>query len=302
MKPYVLFQQYIWLVNIIHRHKKLTFEEINHYWQATELSEGMPMFRSTFNRHRDAILFMFGIIIDCDNKDRHRYFISNEEVLAENTIQNWMLSTFSVNSMLSESKGVHDRILLESIPSDGEYLHKFIDAMKKGLRIKLQYRRYGVKGEATSMLVEPYFVKLFNKRWYAHIKYPEKDYIFTLAFDRMLSLEVTNEKFEYDIDCNPAEWFKDCYGIMNDFAVPIEKVVIRAFGREANYMRDLPLHHSQQEVEIMEEYSDFELFLRPTDDFIAPLLARGSAIKVLHPRWLADAVKQQHQEAVNLYE
>ena len=132
--------------------------------------------------------------------------------------------------------------------------------------------------------------------------YPEKDFIFTLAFDRMLSLEVTNEKFEYDIDCNPAEWFKDCYGIMNDFSVPMEKIVIRAFGREANYMRDLPLHHSQQEVEIMEEYSDFELFLRPTADFIAPLLARGSAIKVLYPQWLADAVKQQHQEAANLYE
>ena len=31
-------------------------------------------------------------------------------------------------------------------------------------------------------------------------------------------------------------------------------------------------------------------------------LARGSAIKVLYPQWLADAVKQQHQEAANLYE
>ena len=31
MKPYVLFQQYIWLVNIIHRHKKLTFEELCAY-------------------------------------------------------------------------------------------------------------------------------------------------------------------------------------------------------------------------------------------------------------------------------
>ena len=30
--------------------------------------------------------------------------------------------------------------------------------------------------------------------------------------------------------------------------------------REANYMRDLPLHHNRQEVEIMKEYSDFELF------------------------------------------
>lgn len=302
MKPYVLFQQYIWLVNIIHRYRKLSFEEINRHWLTTELSEGIPMARSSFNRHRDAILNMFGIIIDCDNQDGYRYYIFNEEVLAENTIQNWMLSTLSVNSILSESKGVHDRIILESIPSDGNNLHKFIDAMKRGVRIKVHYRRYGVNEAVNEMMVEPFFVKLFNKRWYAHVKYPDsKGYIFTLAFDRILSLELTTEKFEYDIECTPSEWFKDCYGIVNDFNVPVEKVVIRAFGREANYLRDLPLHHSQQEVDNTEEYSDFELMLRPSADFITPLLSRGSAIKVLQPQWLADAVKNIHLEAAGLY-
>ena len=153
------------------------------------------------------------------------------------------------------------------------------------------------------MVVNPYFIKLFKRRWYAHVKFPDSNnHIVTLAFDRILSLEITNEKFEYDKECNPVEWFKDCYGIVNDFDVPIEKVVIRAFGREANYLRDLPLHHSQQEVEVMEEYSDFELMLRPTADFITPLLSRGCAIKVLQPKWLANEVKKLHQEAANLYE
>jgi hypothetical protein len=125
---------------------------------------------------------------------------------------------------------------------------------------------------------------------------------FTLAFDRMLSLELTEEKFEYDKEFDPARWFKDCYGIVNDHDVLVERVVIRAFGREAYYMKDLPLHHSQREIERGEGYTDFELTLRPTADFFTPLLSRGSAIMILEPQWVADEVARLHREAAKLYE
>ena len=119
MRSYTLFQEYIWLVNIIHRARGITFGEINRKWLETEMSEGISLARSTFNRHKDAIQDMFGIYIECDKKNGFKYYIGNEEVLDEDSIQNWMLSTLSVNNILSESKSVHDRILLESIPSDG---------------------------------------------------------------------------------------------------------------------------------------------------------------------------------------
>lgn len=302
MKSYALFQEYIWLVNTIHRFGRLTLEEINRKWLETEMSEGLPIARSTFNRHRDAILDMFGIIIECDRKDGFRYFIFNEEVLDEDTIQNWMLSTLSVNSVLSESKAVQNRILLETIPSDGDNLHKFIDAMKRGVRVMVQYRRYGAGSNKTSMKLDPYFVKLFGKRWYALVKFPEPTAnLFTLAFDRILSLEVTEEKYEYDRDFDPAGWFHDCYGIVRDPQVPVERVVIRAFGKEVFYLRDLPLHYSQKEIATTEGYSDFEMMLRPTEDFLSPLLARGSAIKVIEPRHLAEDIKALHQASVDLY-
>ena len=303
MRAYALFQEYIWLVNTIHRFGRLTLEEINQRWLETDLSEGIPIARSTFNRHRDAILDMFGIIIECDKKDGFRYYIFNEEVLDEDTIQNWMLSTLSVNSILSESKAVQKRILLESIPSDGDNLHKFIDAMKRGVRVKVDYRRYGADASKSEWKLDPYFVKLFNKRWYALVKFSDPDAkLFTLAFDRIISLEVTEDKYEYDKDFDPAGWFRDCYGIVRDPEVPVTRVVIRAFGREVNYMRDLPFHHSQKEIATTEEYSDFELTLSPTADFFSPLLSRGAAIKVLEPESLANDIKALHQAALDLYE
>ena len=301
MRPATIFREYIWLVSTIRRAGKITFSALNDKWVATEMSGGLPMPRSTFNRHRDAILDMFGIIIDCDKKDGYSYHIANAEALNEDTIQNWMFSTLSVNNVLAESKEVHHRILLERIPSNGEQLHRFIDAMKQSVRIILRYRRYGPE-ESSLMFVEPYFVKLFNKRWYAVVRHPDDGGLFTLAFDRILSLEFTDTPFEYDTGFVPANWFRDCYGIVNDHHVPIEKVVIRAYGREPHYLRDLPLHHSQRELNATDEHTDFELTLRPTADFITPLLSRGAAICVLSPQWLADTVKQCHLDAAKRYE
>jgi len=300
MKSYALFQQYIWLVNTIHRARKITLEDINRKWVDNYMSEGLPMVRSTFNRHKDAIQDMFGIIIECDKKDGFKYFISNAEVLDEDSIQNWMLNTMSVNGMLNDSKSVHDRILLETIPSSGEQLHKVIEAMKTGRCIHVTYHKYGSEYE-TEMEVEPYCVKLFNRRWYALVRFKGKDSYFLLSFDRIKSLEVVDEKFTIDEDFDAATWFKDSYGIVRNDEFELTDIKIRAFGREVFYMRDLPLHHSQEEVETAEGYSDFVVKLRPTADFFTPLLSRGAQIKVLEPQWLADEIKAQHQAAAELY-
>ena len=301
MKSYALFQEYIWLVNTIHKAERITLEEINRRWLDTEMSEGVSIARSTFNRHRDAILHIFVIIIECYKKDGFRYYIYNTDVLEEDSIQNWMLSTMSVNSILAENKGIHDRIVLESIPSDGESLHKFIDAMKLSVRIKVVYRTYGDE-EKTEMTVDPYFVKLINKRWYGIVKKPIEDgWMFVLAFDRILELELTEEKFKYPKGFDPAAFFRDNYGIVWNDSIPIEKVIIRAYGKQVYYFRDLPLHHTQREIATEDNYSDFEMHLRVTSDFYTPLLSRGPLIKVLEPQYLAAEIRKQHEAAAFLY-
>lgn len=302
MKTYTIFQEYVWLVNTIHQAGRISFEEINKRWISTEMSGGVEMSRSTFNRHRDDILDVFGIIIECDKKDGFRYYIDNEEVLEEDSIQNWMLSTISVNSILAESKSVHDRIVLESIPSNGEFLYRFIEAMKRSLRIKVTYRKYG-KDTTSVTTVDPYFVKLIKKRWYGIVKFPEDDgYFFIIAFDRIVDLAFTEEKFTYRKDFDPQGYFKDSFGIVCNKNVPVQRVVISAFGDQMYYYRDLPLHHSQKELQSTDEYTDFEVTLRPTEDFYSPLLSRGPYIKVLEPKWLADEIKSMLSSAAKLYD
>ena len=70
MKIPTLFKEYIWLIETINRAGKITFAEINEQWKQKEESGGLEFSRTTFNRHRDAIMDMFGVIIECDRR-RH---------------------------------------------------------------------------------------------------------------------------------------------------------------------------------------------------------------------------------------
>jgi len=308
MKTYNKFKEYIWLVNTIRKAKKISLAEINDMWLDTEISEGVELSRSTFNRNKDAIEDIFGIFIDCDRNNGYKYYIGNENVLHEDTIQNWLLSTLTVSNTVSEGVSIQDRILLET-PPDNEYLPKMIEAMKRSVRIKMTYLRYGAE-EPKSFDFEPYCIKLFQKRWYvlAHFHRPatkekeEADYMGMFAFDRIQELELTNVKFEIDPDFDAAEYFSENFGAFVHDGTEMEKVVIRAFNTQTYYLRDVPLHHSQKEMGQDEGSVFFEYRLRPTKDFCNHLLSLGSTIKVISPEWLAEEIRNMHLEAASLYD
>lgn len=122
MKPARIFQQYIWLVNKLSQYKRLSLEELNNLWLKDEVIGGSPLNRNSFIRHKDAILNMFGIIIECDREHGYKYYIANPEVLKDDAIERWMLSTLTVNTALSDSSSLSDRILLEDVPAGEQYL------------------------------------------------------------------------------------------------------------------------------------------------------------------------------------
>ena len=295
----ILFREYIWLVNTIYKARKISLSEINDKWIETEMSGGVEFSRTTFHRHKIAIEEMFGIYIDCDRKDGFKYYIGNEYVLQENSVQNWMLSTLSVSSLLAESMSLNERILLENVPSGGEKLNMLIKAMKESRKISITYRRYG--GHATRTFdLEPYCVKLFGQRWYMLGRFDDKG-LATFSLDRILEIKISHEKFKFDEDFDAADYFSDCFGVMLDENSKPERVLIRAYGYEPYYLRDLPLHHSQREIQSIEEYSDFELRLKITSDFKSKLLSRGEWIEILDPKSLADEIIEWHQKAINRY-
>ena len=115
-------------------------------------------------------------------------------------------------------------------------------------------------------------------------------------------MRLTDIKFQIDPDFDAKAYFEECFGVLVGDGTEPERIVIRVYGNERYYLRDLPIHSSQREIGHGEDFADFELTMRPTIDLSAHLLSRGSQIKVLSPAWLADEIHDMHLEAAVMYE
>lgn len=144
-------------------------------------------------------------------------------------------------------------------------------------------------------------MKLFENRLYV-LAYNVHYYDIRLyGLDRIESVELTDETFKLPKDFNAEEYFSTAYGIVIGYNVKPERIVIRANDDHKNYLKSLPLHHSQRLIEDCGEYADFELFLSPTYDFVMRLLHVGAMIEVIRPLSLRKTIKGWISDMYNLY-
>ena len=279
-----LINKYVWLVETLYKAKKITLKEINRRWTQTELSEGEEIPRRTFNNWKNAAEEMFGLVIMCDKHD-DCYYIENRDDLEEGGFQRWLLNTMSVHNTLLENKALSGRILLENIPSGQDFLATVMEAMKKSKLLEITYKGYWSEHEHT-FPVAPYCVKLFRQRWYLVGNSINEDIIRIYALDRVLETHLSDEAFKYPKEFNPEKYFKHCFGIIHDENCHLETVKLKVSYNQANYLRSLPLHPSQEEIECNDDYCIFSLNLRPTFDFQQEILWNGDAVEVLEPLWL----------------
>ena len=287
MKATKTFRQYIWIINTLRAYKELTFEELSQKWATDAIADGNPLQRSSFNRHRDAILSMFGIIIECDKKT-YKYYISNKDSLSDGSIERWLFSTLTVHGVLSDSAAVKERVVLEDVPAGLEYLDTIFTAIKTNRRVHIGYQKFGTEGYEKTVC--PYALKLFHQRWYLLARTAD-DQMRIYAFDRLKNVTLTDESFAMPADFLPQEYFSEYFGVLTD-KTPMAHVVVRTYGNTANYLRTLPLHHSQCEIATTEQYADFAFDIRPTADFLAELLSHGDGIEVLEPAHVRQRMRE----------
>ena len=296
MKPAQIFHQYIWIINTLRAYRKMTLEELNQKWQEDQVADGNPLLRSSFTRHRDAILDMFGIIIDCDKKS-YKYYISNQEVLSDDSIERWLFSTLTVHGVLADSAAIKERLVLENAPAGEQYLDIIIRAIRTNRRLHIGYKKF--QAEGYEKVVCPYALKLFRQRWYL-LALNDESQMRIYALDRVTMVKLTDEVFEMPADFSPQAYFSEYFGVLTD-DTPMAHVIVRAHKWMPNYLRTLPLHHSQRELTSTEDYTDFSFDIRPTTDFLGELLRHSDGIEVLEPPELREKMRQMIADTLKRY-
>ena len=255
----------------------------------------------TFHNHRKAIRDIFDIHINCDTKHGYRYCIDEPERLESDRLRNWLIDSYATLNQIQADKKLEGKIIFEDIPSGHLWLTAITDAMRRNKVLYITHQGFG-KPEPNSFEIEPYYLKVVNRRWYviARSPYysernkakgnkPEVVYL-VYALDRITQIEETDKSFHLNKDFDVDEYFVGCCGVITS-DVAIERVVILAYNGFADYLRTLPLHSSQKDLESNDESTLFEYHVKPTFDFYQLLLAQGDQIEVIEPKSVRDMMR-----------
>lgn len=293
------FNRYIWLLNTLLQQKKLTFEEISKRWVDSHLGDGKPLALRTFHVHREAIAELFGVQVKCDSST-YKYYIASPEQLREDKTRQWLLNSFTLSNMVEAGHNMKNRIIFEEIPGGTEYLQTIIESMQQNLELQIDYQPF--YGHRVTFHIQPYAMKVFHQRWYIVGYLKEQEGVRNIALDRILELELTNEKFHYSDDFDAKKYYSNTIGVYVNEKLKPQKVVIRAFGIHVEYMRSLPLHYSQKEITCKyQQYSDFQYKLCLTPELSTKLLAMGENVEVLEPVELREEIKNRLASAMERY-
>ena len=294
-----LYAKYIWLISTIYDAGKISFEDIASKWDNAYINDlHQPLRLRTFHNHRNAILMQFGIVIECQ-RGTNLYYIDNPDALERNSINQWLLDSFAVSSMLMDNRSICDRIMLEDVPSGRSYLDIITKAMRKNRQITIDYEDF-FGNIIQGLKINPYFIRLFKRRWYVMAFVLQKKEIHRFGLDRIKHIEVTESKFCYPKNFSPQEYYTDYYGVFHD-KKPIA-IRLKAYREKPHYLRSLPLHHSQREIETNNNYTIFEYIIAPTYDFIQEILSHGNQLEVLSPDTFRQQIKAIIQEMHDFYE
>lgn len=295
------YNRYLWLLNTLLQYKRLTFEEIKSKWENSYLSDGGTLTLRTFHLHRNAVEEMFDINIECDKNDGYKYYIERDSEQKRNKAMLWLLNSFNVSNVVEEGRQLNNRILLEEIPEGTEFLSTIIKAMNTNHELRIIYKKFSDSTPLTYN-IKPYCMKVLRQRWYILSWSNESNGLRHFSLDRIEEMEITQNSFTYPKDFEPEEFYKYSIGVWVDDNLPPEKVVIRTFGKQSNYFRTLPLHHSQREINTSEDFCDFSYQLSITKDLINELLSKGSSIEVLQPESLREQIIQSAKNIISIYQ
>ncbi|WP_300190316.1 WYL domain-containing protein [uncultured Alistipes sp.] len=306
-----LFGRYVWLMDILRRYKRLTFQEINELWQESGLGYGEELPLKTFHNHKKAIKDIFDVYIECDRKDGYRYYIDEPERIEGNNLRNWLISSYATLNQIQADNKLEDRIIFEEIPSGQTWLTCIADAMRRNHVLSIMHQGFG-KPEPSTFDIEPYFLKVVKRRWYVVARSPyysernkeqgvkPSDVYLVYALDRISDIQDTGKTFKMKKDFDVHSYFEGCCGVITSNESP-QKIVLRAYNGFADYLRTLPLHESQREIGSDDESTLFEYHLKPTFDFYQLVLAQGDQVEVLEPESVREEMRNFAQNMLDYY-
>lgn len=292
----------LYLINLLERKGALTLEEINDYYQYSSLYEGEDLHPRTFLRYKDYIEMTFPCYIEFNNRigkyELHRHKALYGE---DDSLYDYLLSAYHIEGMTELALKHRDKIMLDEAPTGVEHVQVILEAIDKKRGIECDYYSYNKKSVKQQLLI-PYFLRIWENRWYL-VAEPDNHHRgqSVFALERMDNIRLTEEKMLPSKKITAEEYFDGSFGVNHSDDQKPERILIKVYNTQVEYVRALPIHESQKEIETTDEWSIFEYRIIPCFNLYQQLLWHREKIEVLEPKSVRDEMKKIVEDILKKY-
>jgi hypothetical protein len=293
----------LYLINLLERKGALTLKEINDCYQYSSLYEGEELQPRTFLRYREYIEETFPCYIDF-NQRTGKYELRRHKALygVDDSLYDYLLSAYHIEGITELALKHRDKIMLTEAPTGVENVQMILEAIDKKKGIACDYYSFNRKTVKQHLLI-PYFLRTWEQRWYL-VAEPDNHHhgISIFALERMDNITLTEEQMAPTHKITVDEYFDGCFGANHSDDQKPETIRIKIYGTQVEYVRALPIHESQIEVEKNPDWSIFEYRLVPCYNFYQQLLWHREKLEVLEPQYVREELKATIQKMLEHYQ
>ena len=205
-------------------------------------------------------------------------------------------ASLKLDESTDEIVGFDENLDLEGMNNFTPLFNAIVDKQP----LKLTYQSFKQDREET-IIVHPYYLKQYNKRWFLIAWNDEYNFMANYAFDRIKGIEDANVPYK-PTDVNFFDYFEDMIGVSKDTRTEPQTVKLWVSAAQWPYIKTKPLHGATQRLVSLDEKGaviTIEVYLNYELEQL--LLSFGEKVKVLEPAELKDKIKQRLTEAAKNY-
>ena len=182
-----------------------------------------------------------------------------------------------------------------------EFLDTLYQAILKRVVLKLNYQPFRAP-EPQSFSFHAFILKEFNNRWFLVGRKDGDAWIYTLALDRLLSVDLDLQTEYQDHDFDPETFYQNTYGVTVLSKKFLKEVELWIDAYNAPYVLTKPFHPSQKVIEEREDGSVvIGLYVHLNYEFERLILGFGESVRVLRPRDLRKRMVWKLKKALANY-
>ena len=205
-------------------------------------------------------------------------------------------ASLKLDEATDEIVGFDENLDLEGMDNFTPLFNAIVDKQP----LKLTYQSFKQDNKET-IIVHPYYLKQYNKRWFLIAWNDEFNFMANYAFDRIKDIEDANVAYK-PTDVNWFDYFDEMIGVSKDTRTEPQKVLLWVSNASWPYVKTKPLHGATQRLVNMDEtgaYITIEVYLNY--ELEQQILSFGENMKVLEPVELKERIKKRLGGAILNY-